>query len=120
MDKINLTSIIGNLFVLPMVPLLMIGSMIQIFIPSYMSEWTLRILEHLSARIDFVANMTVRYGVIISSEDLWVKYLLIGIFVMLLVVYHRRFSAVGGVMPTPVNHKKQKRQAIKRIRCNYG
>lgn len=120
MDKINLTSIIGNLFVLPMVPLLMIGSMIQIFIPSYMSEWTLRILEHLSARIDFVANMTVRYGVIISSEDLLVKYLLIGIFVMLLVVYHRRFSAVGGVMPTPVNHKKQKRQAIKRIRCNYG
>ena len=104
MDKINLTSIIGNLFALPMVPLLMIGSMIQIFIPPYISEWTLRGLERLSDWINFVANATVRYGVVISSNDLWVKYLLIGVFVMLLVVYHRRISGSphpGGISKKP-------------------
>ena len=119
MDKINLTSIVGNLFVLPMVPLLMIGSMIQIFVPSYISEWTLWVLERLTDWINFVANTTVKYGLVISSDDLWVKYLLIGMIIVVLIVYHLKFSDQT-TMSSDVNHKKKKRQAIKTDIHNYG
>jgi len=92
MDKINLASIVWNLLVLPVVPLVMFGSFLQIIFPWFLGVYILRCLERLSDWIFRVANFTATHGIVLSSADLWIKYILVGLSLVMLIGYHRDFK----------------------------
>ncbi len=90
MDKINLASIVGNLLVLPVVPLIMIGSFFHIVFPWFLGVYIIRCLEYLGDWILWVSNFTATHGIILSSGDLWIKYVLVGLTIAMIIAYHRR------------------------------
>lgn len=96
MDKINLASIGANLFVLPVVPLLMFGSFLQLIVPPFLGVYILRCIEYLWDRIIWVSKFTSTHGVILSSDDLVVKYVLVGLFLVMLIGYHAGSTHPGG------------------------
>lgn len=88
MGKINLVSILGNLIVLPIVALIMIGWFIGIWLP-----WWLKILifwwEKIFVTWIFVVSQKVgEYGVYILVEDLRIKYCLL--WISILVIFSRQ------------------------------
>ena len=89
MDKINLASIGANLFVLPVVPLLMIGSFLQLIVPPFLGVYILRCLEYLGNRIIRVSKFTSTHGIVLSSGDLLIKYILMGLAISMIIAYHR-------------------------------
>lgn len=88
MDSINLASIVWNLLVLPVVPLVMFGSFLQIIFSWFLGVYIIRCLERLSDWIFWVANFTATHGIVLSSDDLWIKYVLVGLAIVMLIWYH--------------------------------
>lgn len=95
MDKINLASIGANLFVLPVVPLLMVGSFLQLIVPHFLAVYILRCIEYLSTWIMWVAEMTGNRGFVVSSDDLVIKYVLLGRSLLAMIRYHSGSSHPG-------------------------
>lgn len=88
MDKINLASIGANLFVLPVVPLLMFGSFLELIVPQKLAVYILRCLEYLWDRIIRISKFTSTHGIILSSDDLFIKYILMGWTLVVMIRYH--------------------------------
>lgn len=83
MGKINILSIIGNLFVLPIVPFVMIYGCISVWIYGvFHRERLLWIEKFLINYIYKISDLLSEYGVFFSVSGLRFKYLILLIFVM--------------------------------------
>lgn len=96
MGKVNLVSVIGNIFVLPVVPFVMIYG--------YVSAWLFLIFRRnrivilgkfLIARIYKISQLTATYGLYLSVSGLWIKYLILLSFIIAFVVRRRKSQGRG-------------------------
>lgn len=82
MGKINLLGIIGNLFVLPLVPFVMIYGFVSIRLYSLFGwEWLLRIEKILVQYIYKISDLLSQYGLYFTVTGLRFKYVVLLIFV---------------------------------------
>lgn len=81
MGKINLLSIIGNLFVLPIVPFVMIYGFISIYLHQFLGWSRLLWIEKICVEYIYkISELLSMYGVFLKVSWLWMKYLLLVMF----------------------------------------
>ncbi len=93
MWKINIVSIIGNLFVLPIIPFVMIYGFISIFVYQWLPwQWILRIEKILITYMYRISHLSAQRGVYLLASW-WIKWVILigGIF---LLAKRRIFSPV--------------------------
>ncbi len=76
MGKINLMWIVGNLFVLPIVPFVMIYGFVSVWLYSFLHRpWILSIEQWIIEYIYKVSEILANNGIFLSVSGLWVKYI---------------------------------------------
>lgn len=86
MWKINLIWFISNLFVLPIVPILMIYGFLSIFLYQvFPFQIFLNIQIRLTDYIFWVSNLSSKYWIYLLVESPWLKYLILFLFLTLLI-----------------------------------
>jgi ComEC/Rec2-related protein len=105
MGKINIGSIIGNMFVLPIVPLVMIGGFLNVFMPSYLQKYFTLAIDALIWRIYRIAQRIDAYGPTLSSDAPRMKYSLLWLSTLLIIwtvyVLTEKELARTNISPTP-------------------
>lgn len=76
MGQINIGGIIWNVFVLPIVPLIMIGWFVISYIPSYLQKYWVYVVDLLVKRVYYVSSIIDQYWVYVVAEATWIKYVL--------------------------------------------
>jgi predicted membrane metal-binding protein len=93
MGKMNFMGIIGNLFVLPIVPFVMIYGFVSTYVYSRLHwDWLLWIEKLLVVYIYKVAEVLTKWGVFVVVTGLWLKYLFLFCFLLLFVVWRYKAS----------------------------
>ncbi len=81
MGQINLLSIIGNLFVLPIVPFVMIYGFISVYLHQFLGWSRLIWIEKICVEYIYkISELLSMYGVFLKVSWLWMKYLLLVMF----------------------------------------
>lgn len=86
MGQINIGWIIGNIFVLPLVPFIMIWWFIGAFLPSRLQNYYIPIIDFLVERNYIVATKIDEYWPIIIADAPWIKFLLFFSWLVAMVV----------------------------------
>ncbi|MEY3197671.1 MAG: hypothetical protein RL023_298 [Candidatus Parcubacteria bacterium] len=78
MGKINITGLLSNIVIVPFIPVLQIGG----FLSTWTSEWiaTQGIILWMLDGLIYIAKWTQLYGVQVVIEELWVKWVMIGLW----------------------------------------
>jgi len=76
MGKINIAWIIWNIFVLPLVPFIMIGWFIGVFLPSRVQKYYTTFIDIMVARNYKIAGFVDQYGIVIVTDSPLFKFLL--------------------------------------------
>lgn len=88
MGRMNFMGIIGNLFVLPIVPFVMIYGFVSTYLYTRLGwDWLLWIEEMLVVYIYKIAELLTNYGIFVEVSGLWMKYLFLCLFFGLFVVW---------------------------------
>lgn len=88
MGKMNFMGIIGNLFVLPIVPFVMIYGFVSSYLYAWIGrEWILWVEKIAVVYIYKVAELLTKYGIFVSVSWLWIKYFFLLWFLVLFVVW---------------------------------
>ncbi|HMS91419.1 MAG TPA: ComEC/Rec2 family competence protein, partial [Candidatus Absconditabacterales bacterium] len=78
MGKINILGIVGNLFVLPIVPFVMIYGFVSVWIYQFLGrEWILWIEKICIQYIYNISELLAQYGIYFMVSGLWVKYVVL-------------------------------------------
>jgi hypothetical protein len=94
MGKMNFMGIIGNLFVLPIVPFVMIYGFVSTYIYSRFAwDRVLRIEKILVLYIYKVAEILTKWGMFVVVTGLWLKYVFLFLFLLFFIVW--RYKAVN-------------------------
>lgn len=92
MGQINIGWIIGNMFVLPLVPLIMIWWFIGAFLPSQLQNYYIPIIDFLVERNYVVATKIDQYGPTIIADAPWIKFLLFSSSVIMMILVIRTLT----------------------------
>lgn len=76
MGQINIGGIIWNIFVLPIVPLIMIGWFVISYLPLYLQKYWVYLVDLLVKRVYYVSWVIDQYGLYVVAEATWIKYVL--------------------------------------------
>ncbi|MFA7298610.1 MAG: ComEC/Rec2 family competence protein [Candidatus Absconditabacterales bacterium] len=91
MGKINLLGIVGNLFVLPLVPFVMIYGFVSIRLYSLLGwEWLLWIEKILVQYIYKISDLLSQYGLYFTVTGLRFKYLVLLVCIALFIIWRFR------------------------------
>ncbi len=88
MGQINIGWVVGNMFVLPLVPLIMVWWFIGAFLPSQLQNYYIPIVDFLVERNYIIASKIDQYGPIVIADGLRIKFLLFSssVIMMMLVI----------------------------------
>ncbi|AHB41815.1 hypothetical protein P148_SR1C00001G1036 [candidate division SR1 bacterium RAAC1_SR1_1] len=105
MGQINIGGVIGNMFVLPLVPFIMIGGFIGAFLPSRAQTYYIPIVDLLVERNYFIAAKIDQYGPTIIAEVSWIKFLLFttSTIMMILVIKKLAITTNEDKPPKPLD-----------------
>ena len=104
MGKINLLGIIGNLFVLPIVPFVMIYGFVSVWLYQYLRwDWLLWIEKFCVHYIYKISNLVAQYGIYFMVPWLRCKYVVLFLCVVFFV--YRRITS--GNQIEEINYGKQ-------------
>jgi hypothetical protein len=93
MGKINVLGIVGNLFVLPIVPFVMIYGFISHRIYQLLGwEWILWIERVCIQYMYKVSDLLAQYGIYFMVSGLWFKYVVVLAFGVGFVMWRRKRS----------------------------
>lgn len=87
MWKINILGILGNLMVLPIVPIIMIGWLVLYILPQRLWIYLFWLLSKLVDWIFIVSNYITDHGLYLISENIWIKYILLSVYIFVVVWY---------------------------------
>ncbi len=91
MGKINLIWILGNLFVLPLVPIIMIGWLIGIWLPWWIWQLVLWWEMQLVNWVFIVSKKLSEYGLYLLVDAPWIKYSIL--IVSVLIIFGHQYLA---------------------------
>lgn len=86
MGQINIGWVVGNMFVLPLVPFIMIWWFIGAFLPSRLQTYYIPIVDALVERNYIIAAKIDQYGPTIIADAPWIKFLLFSSSVIMMIL----------------------------------
>ncbi|MDD3263080.1 MAG: ComEC/Rec2 family competence protein [Candidatus Absconditabacteria bacterium] len=92
MGQINIGGVVGNMFVLPLVPFIMIGGFIGAFLPSRLQTYYIPIVDFLVERNYIIAAKIDQYGPTIIADAPWIKFLLFSSSVIMMILVIRTLT----------------------------
>lgn len=96
MGKINVLGIIGNLFVLPLVPFVMIYGFVSIWIYSVLKWERLLWIEKICIQyIYYISELLSQYGLYLMVSGLWFKYVVLLVCVVAFVMWRIKLRDEG-------------------------
>ncbi len=96
MGKMNILWIIGNIFILPMIPFVMIYGLLSVYVHDvFARSWLLQIENRWVEYIYRVSHIVSRYGVYLQVQNYLLKYILLCIALWWFVLWRRQGKKVA-------------------------
>lgn len=88
-EQVNMFSIIGNIFVVPAIPIIMLYGFISLFIWLVMDlHFVVDIWSTILWYVYWISDWSIQYGIYISLDVIWVKYVFLIMSVLLYIVVY--------------------------------